>query len=192
MDTNIGYRRRKMLMQRVHVCAVIILCIAHACLSSENQTVNNNNVTKSESNDLKSILNLVGNVTERLDIANPDEDHIQAQRNTSEDGEQMNKETHGAKPDEDHTQAQRNTSEDGEQMNKETHGAKPGEFMISLRVEGRKFRKFFVKCPERHAVITCLKNNYWVCLWPFSQIIEMFVVIVQWIVFLLWNIKEDI
>ncbi len=122
-----------MLMHRVHVCAVIILFIAHACLSSEHQTVNNNNVTKSESNDLKSILNLAGNVTESLDTANPDEDHIQAQRNTSEDGEQMNK---------------------------ETHGAKPGEFMISLRVEGRKLRTTFFKCPERNAVITCLKNSY--------------------------------
>lgn len=119
-------------MQRVHVCAAIILCIAHPCLSSENQTVNNN-VTKSESNDLKSILNLAGNATESLDTA---------------------------KPNEDHTQAQRNTSEGGEEMNKETRGAKPGEFMISLRVEGRKFRTIFFKCPVWHAVITCLKNNY--------------------------------
>ncbi|XP_016329339.1 probable carboxypeptidase X1 [Sinocyclocheilus anshuiensis] len=87
-----------MLMQRVHVCAAIILCIAHACLSFENQTVNNN-ATKSESNDLKSMLNLVGNVTESLDTAKTDENHTQAQRNASEDGEQMNKETHGAKPD---------------------------------------------------------------------------------------------
>lgn len=96
-------------MQRVHVCAAITLCIAHACLSSENQTVNNN-VTKSESNDLKSTFTLAGNVTESLDTAEPDEDH---------------------------TQAQRNTSGDGEQMNKETHGAKPGEFGISLRVQNR-------------------------------------------------------
>uniref|UniRef100_A0A8C1R460 Carboxypeptidase X (M14 family), member 1a n=1 Tax=Cyprinus carpio TaxID=7962 RepID=A0A8C1R460_CYPCA len=87
-----------MLMQRVHVCAAIILCMAHACLSFENQTVNNN-ITKSESNDFKSVINLVGNVTESLDTAKPDEDHTQAQRNASEDGEQMNKETHGAKPD---------------------------------------------------------------------------------------------
>ncbi len=132
LDTNVGYWRRKMSMQRVHVCAAIILCIAHACLSSENRTVNNN-ATKSESNDLKSTLNLAGNVTESLDTA---------------------------KPDEDHTQTQRNTSEDGEEMNKETHGAKPGEFMISLRVEGRPFRTIFFKCPVWHAVITCLKNNY--------------------------------
>lgn len=95
-----------MLMQRLHVCAAIILCTAHARLSFENQTVDNN-VTKSESNDLKSVLNLVGNVTESLDTA---------------------------KPDEDHTQAQRNASEDGEQMNKENHGAKPGEFMISQQL----------------------------------------------------------
>ncbi|KAK2896530.1 hypothetical protein QQF64_005969 [Cirrhinus molitorella] len=85
-------------MQRVHVCAAIILCIAHACLSYENQTISNN-VTKSQSNDLKLILNLAGNVTESLDTAKPAEDHTQAQKNTTEDGEQKNKETHGAKPD---------------------------------------------------------------------------------------------
>ncbi|KAK9964770.1 hypothetical protein ABG768_005914 [Culter alburnus] len=87
-----------MLMQSVHICGAIILCITHHCLSSENQTVSNN-VTKSESNDLKSIFNLDGNVTKSLEKANPAEDHTQAQRNTSEDGEQMNKETHGVKPD---------------------------------------------------------------------------------------------
>ncbi|XP_048060181.1 probable carboxypeptidase X1 [Megalobrama amblycephala] len=87
-----------MLMQSVHICGAIILCITHHCLSSENQTVSNN-VTKSESNDLKSIFNLDGNVTKSLEKANPDEDHTQAQRNTSEDGEQMNKETRGVKPD---------------------------------------------------------------------------------------------
>ncbi|ROK15807.1 putative carboxypeptidase X1 [Anabarilius grahami] len=94
-----------MLMQSVHICGAIILCFTHHCLSSENQTVSNN-VTKSESNDLKLVFHLDGNVTKSLDKANPAEDH---------------------------TQAQRNTSEDGEQMNKETHGVKPGEFMINLK-----------------------------------------------------------
>ncbi|XP_056104024.1 probable carboxypeptidase X1 [Rhinichthys klamathensis goyatoka] len=85
-----------MLMQSVHICAAIILCITHQCLSSENQTVSNN--VKSESNDLKSIFNLTGNVTKSLDKATPAENHTKAQRNTSEDGEQMNKETYGVKP----------------------------------------------------------------------------------------------
>lgn len=92
-------------MQSVHICGAIILCITHHCLSSENQIVSNN-VTKSESNDLKSVFNLDGNVTKSLDKANPAEDH---------------------------TQAQRNTSEEGEQINKETQGVKPGEFMINLK-----------------------------------------------------------
>ncbi|XP_067277860.1 probable carboxypeptidase X1 [Pseudorasbora parva] len=86
-----------MLMQSVHICAAIILCVTHHCLSSENQSVSN--VTNSESNDLKSILNLAGNVTKSLETAKPAEDHTQPQRNTSEDGEQMNKETHGVKAD---------------------------------------------------------------------------------------------
>lgn len=96
-------------MQSVHICAAIILCITHHC-SSENQTVSNN--VKSESNDLKLIFNLAGNVTKSLDKANPAEDHTKAQRNTSEDGEQ----------------------------NKETYGVKPGEFIINRRVEWSKFR----------------------------------------------------
>lgn len=93
-------------MQSAHILAAIILCITQHCISSENQTVSNN-VTKSESKDSKLIFNLDGNVTKSLDNANPAEDH---------------------------TQAQRNTSADGEQKNKETHGVKPGEFMINLRV----------------------------------------------------------
>lgn len=102
-----------MLMQSVHICAAIILCITHHCLSSENQTDSDN--VKSESNDLKAIFNLDGNVTKSLDKANPAEDHTKAQRNTS----------------------------DGEQMNKETYGVKPGEFIINRRVEGSKFKPFF-------------------------------------------------
>lgn len=92
-----------MVKQNVHFCAAIIVCIARNCFSFENQTVNNN-VTKSESNDLKSILNLTGNVTKSLESA------------------------------EDHTQ-RRNSSEDGELMNKESRGAKPGEFMINLKAK---------------------------------------------------------
>ncbi|XP_056327235.1 probable carboxypeptidase X1 [Danio aesculapii] len=83
-----------MLKQNVHICAAIIVCIARNCFSFENQTVNNN-VTKPESNDLKSILNLSVNFTKSFESA---EDHTQ-RRNSSEDGEQMNKESRGAKPD---------------------------------------------------------------------------------------------
>jgi len=83
-------------VQSVHICSAIILCITHQCLSSENQTVSTN--VKSESNDLKSVFNLTGNVTKSLDKATPAENHTKAQRNTSEDGEQLNKETYGVKP----------------------------------------------------------------------------------------------
>ncbi|TRY69612.1 hypothetical protein DNTS_032733 [Danionella cerebrum] len=77
----------------VYICTAALLCIAHDCLSFENQTVNYN-----ETISLKNELNLTLNLTEKAtNKPQPAEDHSQGEKNTSDYGKEMKKETTGAK-----------------------------------------------------------------------------------------------